>query len=133
MKVFHKYCIISLILLASCAHRTDARYITTQNKSTSEIYCFYTDRELYKIDDVPRIGLATSENENNISLIGLLFWEDYIKSCDNQKIRYYIIKKDSVDKYGWKIIVKKNIFNKKYLFTVEDLDKINWALKYHGE
>jgi len=65
--------------------------------------------------------------------VNKLTWEEYIKTCDSQKIRYYIIKKDSVDKYGWKQIFKKNIYNKKYLFTIEDLDKINWQIEYKGE
>ncbi|MEY4037975.1 MAG: hypothetical protein RIR67_285, partial [Bacteroidota bacterium] len=47
--------------------------------------------------------------------------------------RYYIIKKDSVDKYGWKEIFKRNIYNKKYLFTIEDLDKINWTTTYYSK
>lgn len=61
------------------------------------------------------------------------YWDTYFDSLDDKKARLFIVKKDSVDKYGWKEIFKKNIYNKKYLFTIEDLDKINWEIEYKGE
>jgi len=60
-------------------------------------------------------------------------WEDYIEKRDSKKIRLYIIVKDSVDKYGMNNIFKKNIYNKKHLFTIEDLDKLNWVFAYKGK
>jgi hypothetical protein len=99
----------------------------------NSIYCFYTKKELNSlIDSVPNMGKESLPKEDVISIIVLPFWEEYIKTCDNQKLRYYIIKKDSVDKYGWKEIFKKNIYNKKYLFTIKDLDSLNWSITYDG-
>jgi len=60
-------------------------------------------------------------------------WDVYFESIDDKKVRLFIIKKDSLDKYGWKEILKNNIYNKKYLFTIEDLDKIKWEIEYKGE
>jgi hypothetical protein len=79
------------------------------------------------------MGKESIPKEDVVDITGRIYWEEYIKTCDNQKLRYYIIKKDSVDKYGWKEIFKKNIYNKKYLFTIEDLNKINWEIEYKGE
>lgn len=61
------------------------------------------------------------------------FWDNYFQRLEDKKARLFIVQKDSVDKYGWKEIFKKNIYNKKYLFTIEDLDKINWEIEYKGE
>lgn len=134
MKLIKIYCLISFLSLVSCiGHKTDGRYIITHNNSTNSIYCFYTKKELNRIDSIPNMGKESVPKEDDFSLLGHLFWEEYIKTCDDQKIRYYIIKKDSVDKYGWKEIFKKNIYNKKYLFTIEELDKINWEIEYKGE
>ena len=134
MKNIKLYSLISFSLLASCiGHKTDGRYITTHNNSTNSIYCFYTENELNRIDSIPNMGKESLPKEDVVSIIVLPFWEEYIKTCDNQKIRYYIVKKDSVDKYGWDKVFKKNIYNKKYLFTIEDLDKINWQIEYKGE
>ena len=130
-------CSILFSLLVSCiGHKTDGRCIITHNKSINSIYCFYLDLELTKMDSLPKYSFPpyeTKANDDDCNLIVKPTWEEYIKTCDNQKIRYYIIKKDSVDKYGWKKIFKKNIYNKKYLFTIEDLDKINWQIEYKGE
>lgn len=61
------------------------------------------------------------------------FWDNYFNRLEDKKARLFIVQKDSVDKYGWKTIFKKNIYNKKYLFTIEDLEKINWEIEYKGE
>ncbi|HQZ25121.1 MAG TPA: hypothetical protein PLD18_07450 [Flavobacterium sp.] len=133
MKLLKIYCLISFLFLLSCGHKTDGRCIITKNKSKNKIYCLFIDRELNTIDSIPKIRKETIPQEKNIDCIIVPYWEEYIKTCDDQKIRYYIIKKDSVDKYGWKTIFAKNIYNKKYLFTIEDLDKINWEIEYKGE
>lgn len=131
MRIIKFYCLISFSVLISCVgHKTDGRYITTHNNSMNSIYCFYTKKELNNIDSIPNMGKESLPKEDVINITGHIYWEEYIKSCDNQKLRYYIIKKDSVDKYGWKEIFKRNIYNKKYLFTIEDLDKINWTITY---
>jgi hypothetical protein len=135
MKNIKLYSLISFSVLTSCiGHKTDGRYITTHNNSMNSIYCFYAKKELNSlIDSIPNMGKESLPKEDIISIIVLPFWEEYIKTCDNQKLRYYIIKKDSVDKYGWKEIFKKNIYNKKYLLTIEDLDKMKWKIEYKGE
>ncbi len=134
MKLIKFYCLISFSVLISCiGHKTDGRYITTHNNSMNSIYAFYTKKELNNINSIPNMGKESLPKEDVINITGRIYWEEYIKYCDNQKLRYYIIKKDSVDKYGWKEIFKKNIYNKKYLFTIEDLDKINWTITYYSK
>ena len=136
MKIIRIYYLISFSLFISCMDITDGRCIITHNKSKNGIYCFYLDRELTKMDSLPKYSFPpyeTKAKDDDCNLIVKPRWEEYIKTCDNQKLRYYIIKKDSVDKYGWKEIFSKNIYNKKYLFTIEDLEKINWEIEYKGE
>jgi hypothetical protein len=60
------------------------------------------------------------------------YWDTYFDSLEDKKARLFIVHKDSVDKYGWKVIFKKNIYNKKYLFTIKDLDSLNWTITYDG-
>jgi hypothetical protein len=59
-------------------------------------------------------------------------WDLYFESINDKKMRLFIIEKDSVDKYGWKEIFKKNIYNKKYLLTIKDLNSLNWTITYDG-
>lgn len=60
------------------------------------------------------------------------FWDNYFNRLEDKKARVFIVQKDSVDKYGWKEIFKKNIYNKKYFITLEKLDSLNWQIEYKG-
>lgn len=136
MKFFYKFILILIIPISCIGHKEDNRFIITYNNSQKDIYCFFLQHELYRMDSLSKFDfpqILVNPKEEFFDHINGQTWEEYIKTCDNQRIRYYIIKKDSVDKYGWKDIFKKNIYNKKYLFTIEDLDKINWQIEYTGE
>lgn len=58
------------------------------------------------------------------------FWDGYFNRIADKKIRLYIVLQDSVSKYGWFKIFKKNIYVKKYELTLEDLEKQNWEVVY---
>lgn len=136
MRFFNIFILILIISISCIGHKSDNRFIITYNNSKADIYCFFLERELNNIESLSKFDFSqksVNPNEESSDHVNKSTWEEYIKTCDNQKIRYYIIKKDSVDKYGWKQIFKKNIYNKKYLFTIEDLDKINWQIEYKGE
>jgi len=45
----------------------------------------------------------------------------------------FIIQKDSVQKYRWKIIFKKNSYNKKYGITMQQSDSLNRAIGFDGK
>ncbi|WP_395048719.1 hypothetical protein [Flavobacterium sp.] len=60
------------------------------------------------------------------------FWDSFFNRLEDKKARLFIVQKDSVDKYGWKEIFKKNIYNKKYFITLEKLDSLNWQIEYKG-
>lgn len=136
MRFFYKFILILIIPISCIGHKADNRFIITYNNSKTEIYCFFLEHNLNNIKGLSKFDFyqkSVNPYKESSDHVNKLTWEEYIKTCDNQKIRYYIIKKDSVDKYGWKKIFNKNIYNKKYLFTIEDLDKINWEIEYKGE
>ena len=60
------------------------------------------------------------------------FWDNYFNELEDKKARLFIVQKDSLDKYGWKEIFKKNIYNKKYYLTMKQLDSLNWTITYDG-
>ncbi len=131
-----KSLILILLFFISC-DITDSRFLRIENKSKNSIVCFISKVDISSIKDVSEMDAVIDVNideSNSLALHGMKSrWEDYIEKCDIKKIRLYIIATDSVDKYGWKKIFKENIYNKKYLFTIEDLDKINWEIEYKGD
>lgn len=60
-----------------------------------------------------------------------LRWSTYFKNGKDEKIRLFIVKKDSVSKYGWHKIFEKQIFNKKYTFTEKQFDSLNYLVEYY--
>ncbi|MBP1221911.1 hypothetical protein [Flavobacterium sp. 1355] len=61
------------------------------------------------------------------------YWDNYFNRLEDKQARLFIIQKDSVDKYGWKTIFKKNSYSKKYLITIKQLDSLNWTIEYNGK
>lgn len=57
-------------------------------------------------------------------------WDSYFGRIENKKLCLYIISKDSVEKYGWYKIFKKNIYNKKYQLSLYELEKSKWEIVY---
>ena len=57
-------------------------------------------------------------------------WERFIEQCDNNKLHFYIVSVDSINKYGLNTVFKQNMYLKKEYFTIEDLEKIDFQIKY---
>lgn len=142
-----------LFILSSCVFdRIDKRNLIVYNNSNKVIYNFISSNDsiynLENYDDFVYKGDYIYTKEGNIKLFGFTRinpkeklssngettkWDVYFESIDDKKIKLFIIYKDSVDKYGWKEIFKKNIYNKKYLLTIKDLDSLNWTITYVGK
>ncbi len=147
---FNYFLFILLFCLAftSCVENFDMKYILVTNKSTKPIYVVIKnndsmfDIEKYKIKERIKKG----EHVGEIDVRGLFIhtelsscskteykgpnvWTRYLENTD-EKVRIFIIEKDSVDKYGWIYVNENNIYNKKHVLTLNELDNINWELKY---
>jgi hypothetical protein len=60
-------------------------------------------------------------------------WEGYISNSKNGKMRIFIVSKDSVNKYGWEILLTKNIYTKVFKMDMKDLEKDKWQIIYTGK
>jgi hypothetical protein len=76
------------------------------------------------LEITPHVKMPSNDRPNN--------WNFYFESIDDKKMRLFIVQKDSIDKYGWKEIFKKKIYNKKCYLTMKQLDSLNWTITYDG-
>lgn len=140
-------------ILPSCVFdRIDKRNLMIYNNSNRIIYSVISSNDsiynLENFDDFVYKGNYIYTKEGDIKLFGFTSinpqeklpsdggstkWDVYFESINDKKIRLFIIYKDSVDKYGWKEILSNNIYTKKYLFTIEDLEKTKWKIEYKGK
>lgn len=123
-------------LLLSC-NSSERGHVTIINNSESTIVCFLSEKDVIEMKGVFDMHSASEINKNDFAFIGprtfLGKWKTFFEKCKDKKARLYIIAKDSVDKYGWDKIYEKGIYNKKYLMTIEDLNKIDWEITYDGK
>lgn len=126
-----------MLFFSSCMDRIDLRNFEVSNNSSSNIYTVIhkNDIEDDTINNYGFIGDFTDSiyNHKVKEINRPIDWKTYVSTSMGHKFRLYIIKKDSVDKYGWKVIHKKNIYNKKYLLNVDVLDSLNWKIEYNGD
>lgn len=123
--------LIFISLVFFCCDKFENRFLYIKNDSKSAIVCLITKKELNLTrtgDDVLSVNLKANE-EGNLNP-GKPSWERFIKKCDRQKLHFYIISQDSIDKYSFDTVFKKNMYVKKYYFTVEYLEKINFRMTY---
>jgi hypothetical protein len=141
--------IIIALCLGSCAwDKTDERNLIIYNRSAKSIYT------VLGTDDTMKHSYLYSEYENKVEYkkrekedLLLKFyeilpsekdessdrpkrWNFYFESSQDKEIRLFIIHKDTVDKYGWFEVFQRNIYNKKYKLTIQDLDKQKWEIVY---
>jgi len=136
-------------LLQSCTHAgVDENYLHLINNSKNSIFLVISENdtifnlEKFKLNE--RIKRGDHIEEVNLLNMGIFSEEIKPKSTvdekgynnwkyaiNNKKVRLYIIKKDSVDKYGWEGIHARNLYNKKYTFDIDDLDSLNWTIEYN--
>ena len=127
---------ILLILLVGCTDKVDDKYIFYKNNSNDTIYSviYYGELNQYKFIEYQFSGICKDSipAHTNVEIKGPIHWESYLKISESESVNFYIILKDSVDKYGWEGIHKYNIYNKKYTLDIDDLDSLNWTIEYNG-
>jgi hypothetical protein len=119
-----------LLLFFKGMDKTDSRKVMIKNESNDTIYCVNTNYDSFT-DWYKMYGNIDSkiDEESMINPNSTIFLFDY-RGFWNSKIHFFIIDKDSVNKYGWDVVVQKRIYTKKYKYNVHDLDSINWTIIY---
>lgn len=132
---------INVILIAGCVldYGQDTRDIQIYNKSNNVFYCLksqndsLTDPYLnYKFSGIEELFKINKDSSIDLP-DNPLFWEDYISESKDCKMRLFFIAKDTVDRYGWKEVLTKNIYTKVYLIDIGFLDKNDWKFVYYGK
>ena len=134
----------------SCSEGFDSNNILIENQSNNSIYSILSlNDEMFDYNKfLIKERIERGEELSVIDITGLFIsdeilpksknqnsgrpreWKPYINSSSDKKMRLFIIEKDSVDKYGWKLIHQNKIYNKKYLLTLDSLKKWNWKIIY---
>lgn len=140
------------VLLNFCScDKVDTRELVVKNNSDKVIFSIFSDNDNmnnagfyyeYQDDfdeskrgdyDAPFIFTEIKKGQTIANYDTPRFWDQFFNRLEDKKARLFIVEKDSVDKYGWKTIFSKNIYNKKHFITLEKLDSLNWQIEYKGK
>ena len=131
--------LLIIILLPSCIpDRIENRKIKVTNNSSQPIYCLKSQDDLFKYPyfdyDYRSMteGFKIQHGSTGYVLDNPTSWDSYIKESKNGKLRLFIITQESLDRFGWGEILDKNIYDKVYSMSIDDLKKTHWKVKYDG-
>lgn len=105
--------------------------VKIKNASKEDIYCYYnmidtviTTKNTTKETVIQRIIRPNKElNEyNNKSFFD-----------NNNKFNLLIFKSSTLGYYTWQEIQNNNVFDQRYVLTLEDLQKLNFTITYYDE
>ena len=137
MKNIHIF-LVSLILV-SCEPFTEKFYtIELNNHSNSMIrYTYdktnnrnmnYPDTLIY--DNRDNIFLSPLSANSNTYIDSRKPWSEVINNLPNDTLSFYIFAEDTINSYPWEIISTEYKVLKRYDFSVQDLESLNYKISY---
>ena len=128
-----------LINTSACVlDKNDRRNVLIVNKSDTPIYCFYSETNTFKyyynlhekLDFDSKLMILPNSSDHLLDKPRS--WDVSEEDSFDHRMRFFIITKDSVDKYGWEKVAENNIYTKRYEYNIEELDSLNWTIVYEG-
>lgn len=122
--------VITSLFLQACPHgdEPDMSYAIINNHS-ERIYLFQNN-----IDSIITSKYST---QRPIMFINSkdIFETPYNTSLfnKNRKLNILIYKESTLNKYSWQEIQEKNIFDKRYVLTLDELKAMNYKVVYDGK
>lgn len=138
MKSFLTFLTIFLVFFIISCDSTDSRFVIV-NKTNRPL--FYTTSAYDTIEgrspfqkfiEISNNDTIWIESDYFIKPFGekkkmvMSDWEETIRNNFGGHIRVFIFDADTVQKYNWEDIKVNNKYFKKYEYTVDELNKINW-------
>lgn len=122
--------VITSLFLQACPHgdEPDMSYAIINNCS-ERIYLFQNN-----IDSIMTSRYSTQRPLMYIDRQDT-FKTVYFTSLfnNNRKLNILIYKESTLNKYSWQEIQEKNIFDKRYVLTLDDLKIMNYKVVYDGK
>jgi len=126
--------------------------INLQNCTESAVYVYVTYKDTLpnfpklNLFDTIALGKYEQEKDTIISPVyrinahsfyvdfdkneGGIIFNDYISKCADKKIRLYFIRENIMRSKTWNEIYKGQLYEKKMIFSEDDLSKLNWEVNY---
>jgi hypothetical protein len=89
------------------------------SESTNSIQYFLDNQVLPK--DVRSLKIIGGKND----------WEYYIDRCINKKLNVFVFPIDTIKKYGYSLSTKELKFIKRYSYSKNELDSIEWLIVFN--
>ncbi len=129
LKLFLSLSILIVFTTACPKQDNPDMYYSIVNKCHEKIYLFQNT-----IDSVMTSGYSTHQPLEFINSQDTLKSPYYtILFNNNRKLNILIYKESTLNQYSWQEIQEQNIFDKRYVLTLEELKAMNYTIVYEGE
>ncbi len=128
--------VLICFFLYSCIpkDRIESRFIKIANNSNQDLIFLLSEKGEFNrpVYDEQILFLNTNTSDSLLCSESYFSWEDMMKESDNKKLNIYIVKKNSLNKYGEQIdsIFKNHEFYRKCSFDIEFIEKNNWRIVF---
>lgn len=139
MKKIGFYLVIAFVCTmfsaSTCQELEESLYIMVKNDSDEDII-MYTYSSFVKDSDLitPRFAFTELRNVKRIAHgKGLETRMPLVTSVYTTCYQFLIFKQSTLDKYSNEELIERNIFDKRYVLTYEEQEKMNFKIVYTGE
>ena len=108
--------------------------INIVNDSNETIYyvCWKVSETEINSADIKSLNALSTIEAKKSSDDGCSFYKNQFKGDYNKKIWILIYKQSTIDSHSWEEIQKQNLYDKRYSFTLDELNAMNWEVIYDG-
>ena len=128
--------VCTMFSASTCQEMEESLYVMVKNDSDEGI-AMYTYISYVKDSDFITPGFALTElakfQERIAPGKGLETRMPLVTSVYTACYQFLIFKQSTLDKYTKEELIEKNIFDKRYTLTYEELEKMNFKIVYTGE
>jgi hypothetical protein len=136
--------ILSVLILCGCTYDPPQQGIEIHNYSDSAIYIYYSTTDY--INKTPELHLfenngikpyskvSPAYRINAYSFGGIVFGSNrkaFIENIKDKRLRLFFIKEATMRIKTWDEIYKNQLYTKKIILSVKELDALGWQVTYH--
>ena len=136
MKALVKICFVLVMCCGISACYPFPPFFTVRNHSRDTIFCdFFEFKDTSELSTIYKDlmgygGIKIAPNSSYVSEMSYQDFDDTYHGWGRCRVVVYIVKQSTLEKSDWDSIRENYIYDKRYIFTIEELDRMKYIVNY---